>query len=299
MVGIFIFCLFRFSTPAEGQDLEPRAYARVPVNITLLSAGFTYSKGDVVTDATLNLKDLNAAVEVLSIGVGQTFRMFGLTTQAFVSLPFCITNATALVNGQSQTTNLSGFADMRFRLSALLLGAPPVSVADFAKQEVTRTILGASLSIQAPTGQYFSDKLINLGTGRWAFKPELALSQPISKRWLIDVYAGVWLFTANDSYYSGNVLRSQNGIVTFQSHVSYNIRPNMWTAFDATYYAGGNSTINGVPANDQVSNFRVGATLVLPTGRHSGLKIAFSKGAVVIKGTDFTKISVGWNYSWF
>ena len=298
-IGIILLLTLSIRQVSNAQDLEPRAYARVPINITILSPGFSYSKGNVVTDPAILLKDLNANVETFSLGLAHTFNLFGLSAQALAVLPFSFVNASAQGNGQLQTANRTGTADMRFRLSVLLLGGQAQKLQEFVKNNKPRTILGTSLTIQPPTGQYYPDKLINIGTGRWAFKPEIALSQPLGKQWLLDLYSAVWLFTKNNSFFPGQLLRSQNAIYTIQSHASYNIKPNLWAAFDATYYAGGNSTINGVAKDDQVSNFRLGGTLVLPTGKRSGLRLSLSKGAVVVKGTNFTTIAVGWNYSWF
>ena len=279
------------------QDLEPRAYLRLPVNANVILPGFNHSHGEVLTDPSVPLKDFKANVEMVTVGYAHTFSLFGLTAQAFGVLPICYARASALVFGQSQAVERKGTADMRFRLSVLLVGGKALTLSEFSKRKIG-TILGTSLTIQPPTGQYFSDKLVNLGTGRWAFKPEIALSQPISKRWLLDVYTAVWLFTDNNSYFTGHALRSQNAIGAVQSHLSYNISPFAWAAIDATYYVGGNSTVDGVANDDQVSNIRWGTTLVLPTGKRSGLKIAFSKGAVVVRGSNFTTVSLGWSYSW-
>jgi hypothetical protein len=143
------------------------------------------------------------------------------------------------------------------------------------------------------------EKLINLGTSRWAFKPELAISQPFGKRWIIDVYAGLWLFTKNDSYYPGSSVRTQNPLGSFQGHISYNIQPLMWAALDMTFYTGGNSEIDGVPNHDRQSNSRIGATMVLPVGKRNSLKFAFSTGAIIRSGADFSTFSVGWQTTFF
>ena len=297
--AIILFCILGSCFHGHGQDLEPRAYVRIPVDANILLTGFNHSHGEVLTDPSVPLKDFKANVEVFTLGYAHTFRLFGRTAQAFAMLPFCFAHANALVFGQFKAVDRTGAADIRARLSVLLLGGPALSLAEFAKKKKTGTILGTSLTIQPPTGQYFPDKLVNLGTGRWAFKPEIALSQPLSKRWVLDIYTAAWMFTDNHSYFPSNALRSQHVIGTLQSHLSYNISPFAWAALNATYYVGGNSSVNGVPANDQLSNFRLGATLVLPTGKRSGLKIAFSKGAVVVRGTNFTTASLGWSYSWF
>lgn len=295
----FLPCLLAFGMVIKAQDLEPRAYTWLPVNVTIITPGFGYSNGDVVTDPAIPIKDLKGKIGTISLGLAHTFNMFGLSAQVYGVLPYTKASASAVLNGQQRTEYRTGPSDMRFRISALLLGAPATALKDYAKRKAGRTILGASLTIQAPTGQYFPDKLINIGANRWAFKPELALSQPLKKQWLIDLYAAVWLYTPNNSYFTGNILRSQDPIGAFQAHTSYNFKPNLWAAINTTYYVGGNSSVNGITKDDRLSNFRVGATLVLPTGKKSALRIAYSSGAVVVVGTDFQSFSIGWTYSWF
>jgi len=283
---------------SPAQDLDPRAYARVPVNVTVLIAGFGYSHGGIVTDATLPVKDLTAKIGSPSIGVVHSFSLFGQTAQVSAALPYAWGDVSAIVGGTPQSTSRSGIGDMRLRFSYLILGAPATAPKDLAKAP-RKTILGTSLSIVAPTGQYMPEKLINLGTSRWALKPELAISQPVGKRWLIDVYAGLWLFTENDSYYPGTSVRTQDPLGSFQSHISYNIQPLMWAALDMTFYTGGNSSIDGVPNKDRQSNSRIGATMVLPVAKRNSLKFAFSTGAIIRSGADFSTFSVGWQTTFF
>lgn len=283
---------------SPAQDLDPRAYARIPVNVTVLIAGFGYSHGGIVTDATLPVEDLTAKIGSPSIGVFHSFSLFGQTAQVSAALPYAWGDVSAIVGGTPQSTTRSGISDMRFRFSYLLLGAPATAPKDLAKAP-RKTILGTSLSIVAPTGQYMPEKLINLGTSRWALKPELAISQPVGKRWLIDVYAGLWLFTKNDSYYPGTSVRTQDPLGSFQGHISYNIQPLMWAALDMTFYTGGNSSIDGVPNKDRQSNSRIGATMVLPVGKRNSLKFAFSTGAIIRSGADFSTVSVGWQTTFF
>jgi hypothetical protein len=295
LIAIFLFLMVEKS---KAQDLDPRAYARVPVNMTFLVTGFGYSHGGVLTEPTLPVTDLHAAVESLSFGCGYTFRLFGQTAQVSAALPYAWAQLTGNVGGAAQSTTRSGLSDMRLRFSMLLVGAPASTRAGLAKAE-RHTIIGTSLTIVAPTGQYFPEKLINLGTSRWSVKPEIALSQPLGRRWLIDFYSGLWLFTKNDSFYPGNSDRTQNPMGSFQGHISYNIQTRMWAAFDMTYYTGGTSSVNGTESNDRQSNSRIGGTIVLPIGKVHSVKIAFSTGAIIRAGADFTTISVGWQTSFF
>jgi hypothetical protein len=285
-------------TPLSAQDLDPRAYVKAPVNGTVLIAGYAHSEGGVLTDPTLPLEDLEATVNVTTLGLARTFGLFGKSAQLLCVLPYSWANASALVNGQLESTSRSGFADLRLRLSVLLLGGKAVTMSEFLKEN-NRTLIGASLMVITPTGQYFPDRLINLGTRRWSFKPEVALSHKIGKRWMLDFYSGVWIFTNNNTFYPGSSQRAQDPLVAFQTHISYNINPRMWIAFNATYYSGGQSSVNDVYKDDRQSNSRFGGTLVLPVGKRNALRIAYSRGAIIRVGADFSTISVGWTTSWF
>jgi len=295
--GVGLLCLLLLAAPVAAQDLDPRAYAHVPVNGTFLIWGFAVSHGGVVSDPTLPVTDINATVETPSVGVARSFSLFGKTAQAFGALPYSWAQVSGRVLEESRSITRAGLSDARLRLSVLLRGAPAASVVQFAKAP-RRTILGTSLTVVAPTGQFFPDRLINLGTNRWAFKPEFAVSQPMGQKWLLDVYSALWLFTANDSYFPGTLTRTQEPMGAFQAHLSYNFTRLLWAAFDATYYVGGRSTVDGIENNDRQSNSRVGATVAFPVGRRHSIKLAVSRGAIVRYGADFSTFSFGWQSAW-
>ena len=159
---------------ANAQALEPRAYTWVPVKVTSLTTGANLSFGDVVTDANLPVKDANATVGTLQLGVARSFSFFGLTAQAYGSLPLTKAKATGELNGVRRSQERTGTSDMTSGC-LLLRGAPATALKDFGKRKSGRTIIGTSLTIQAPTGQYFRDKLINLGTGRSGFQARICL----------------------------------------------------------------------------------------------------------------------------
>jgi hypothetical protein len=296
---IFISTIFLMyvTNPLEAQDLDPRAYVWVPIKGNFLSSGFAFSQGGVLTDPSLPIENLKASVQSLNIGYARSFNLLGKTATAFAAIPYSWAQASADVNGIRESITRSGFSDMRMRLSVLLLGAPATPIEKFA-QKKQKTILGLSLTITAPTGQYFSDKLINLGTNRWSYKPELALSHPIGKHWLIDVYTGLWLFTQNDRFYTGKSIRTQEPMGSFQGHLSYTIKPKMWLAVDATYYSGGNSSINGIDKDDRQNNSRIGVTFVFPVMKRGSLRLAASTGAIIRSGADFNTFSIGWQTTW-
>jgi hypothetical protein len=292
-----LLCLLLLAAPLSAQDLDPRAYARVPVGGTFLVAGFAVSHGGIVSDPALPVTDIDATVETTSLGIARSFSLFGKTAQAFGVLPYSWAQVSGKVLEQSRSITRAGLSDTRVRLSVLLRGAPAASLLEVMKAP-RRTILGASLMVVAPSGQFFPDRLINLGTNRWAFKPEFAVSHPMGERWLLDTYAALWLFTGNDSFYPGTAVRTQAPMGAFQGHLSYSFKPQLWAAVDATYYVGGRTTVNGIDSNDQQSNSRVGATFAFPVGRRHSIKLAASTGAIVRSGADFTTVSIGWQTGW-
>jgi hypothetical protein len=208
-------------------------------------------------------------------------------------LPYSWAQLSGKVVGEDSSITRSGLGDTRFRLSVLLLGAPATTLQEFVKSS-PQTVLGASLTVIAPTGQVLSDKLINLGTNRWSFNPEIGLSYMLTKQWYIDLYTGVWLFTNNNSFYPGNSLRRQDPLIAVQTHISYNFNPLMWAAIDFTYYTGGQSSVNDVYNDDRQNNSRIGGTFNFPLTKTSSIKIAYSTGAIIRFGSNFSTISAAW-----
>ena len=186
---------------------------------------------------------------------------------------------------------------MRLRVSLNLLGPGAMTREAFATAP-RKTILGLSLTVQAPTGQYDETRLINLGTNRWAFKPEVGVSVPAG-RWFLDLYAGAWFFTSNEEFYPGESTRRQEPLGSLQAHASYTFKSRAWLAFDATWYGGGESTIDDGPPSIRQSNTRLGGTCSLPITPSQSIKIAASTGAAARTGTDFDTYLVGWQMTWF
>jgi hypothetical protein len=160
-----------------------------------------------------------------------------------------------------------------------------------------KTNVGISVVVSAPTGQYDPARAISIGTNRWAFKPEVGLTHAFRKTRLnLDAYAAAWIYTTNNDYQGGT--RSQEPIYNSQFHLSYDVRPRFWLAFDANFYRGGLTTRNGVTGNDLQKNSRIGTTASFPLARRQSIKASFSAGAVTRIGGNFKTVSVGYQYLW-
>jgi len=283
---------------AIAQDLEPRAYTAAPIGTNFVGIAGGHSSGGVVFDSSLPITNVQATINSTAIGGGRTFSFLGRTALAVATFPYVWGSVTGQVDEQNASITRSGLVDPRLKLSINLVGGRALTLQEFATKKRPTTIIGVSVTVVPPLGQYDPQKLINLGSNRWAFKPEAGYSRAI-KNWTLDGYAGVWLFTANDRYFTGASIRSQQPVLALQGHTSYTIRPRLWVAFDATWYSGGTTIVDGIDKQNPQSNIRIGATFSFPLTRHQSIKTAYSRGAATRIGQDFTTISAAWQYSWF
>jgi hypothetical protein len=159
-------------------------------------------------------------------------------------------------------------------------------------------VVGVSLTAVVPTGQYDPRRLINLGSNRWSFKPEVGLSKPVGRRWTFEVAGGVWLFTENNNFFAGS-RREQRPLASLQAHAIYTLRQRMWVALDGTFYSGGRTVLDGVKKDDSQSNSRLGGTFSYPFGKRHSLKVVFGSGLTARFGGKLTSLAVGWQYTWF
>ena len=297
-VLIFGFIGFSVCTAATAvaQDLEPRAYAAAPVGANFIVVAGGHSTGGVLTDPSLPVEDVEATVNAATLGAGTTFSLFGRTALVVAAFPYAVAHAAGRVEETTASISRSGLVDPRLKLSVNLVGGRALRPEEFVKTK-RPTIVGVSLSVAPPLGQYDPSKLINLGANRWSFKPEVGISRLINN-WTVDGYAGVLLFTTNDQFYTGSSIRTQDPIFALQGHVSYTFKPRLWLAFDGTWYSGGTTSINGVDKQDLIRNSRFGATASFPLFRQQSLKFAFSRGATTRVGANFTTASVAWQFSW-
>jgi len=294
---VMLIAIFILPCNIHAQDLEPRAYSPSPVGTSFLVVGFGRSSGGVVTDPTIPITDVHATVYTPFTGVGHTFGLFGRQTLVTAALPYAWGKVTGEVGEEEGEVTRSGLADTSLKFAINLHGSPAQSFAEFARTPHKSFILASSLSISAPSGQYDGTKLINLGTNRWAIKPEIGFSYP-AKKFYFDVYLAAASFTENTQFYPGQSIRKQDILASVQGHVSYTVRRGMWMAFDSTWFGGGAVHINGGPATGRLDNSRIGATMSAPIGKWQSVKASYSSGVSERVGTNFRTVSVGWQYVW-
>jgi hypothetical protein len=296
VTGGLLSILLLGAAGVAAQELNPRAYAPMPTggNIVMLSYG--RSSGGVLFDPSLPVEEVQATIHSGVLLYGRSFGLFGRSANAGIALPYAWGEMDGLLAGEYQRISRSGLGDLRGQLTVNVLGGPALTPREFASHRPT-TILGLSLAVAAPSGQYDPAKLINIGSNRWSFKPEVGFSKT-KGRWYLELYGGVWVFGTNTDFFGGSV-REQDPIGAFQAHVSYTFRPRLWLAGDATFYTGGRTTVDGEARADLQRNSRLGVTLALPVGRRSAFKVAWATGITTRTGADFDLLGVAFQTVWF
>jgi hypothetical protein len=279
----------------HAQEIEPRAYSPSPSGVNFLIAVAGYSEGGVLTDPSLPVTDIEAQIDALGLGYGRTFDFVGRSANFALAMPYIKVDASGNIGEQRTSVTREGWGDAKLRLAMNLIGGPAMTPREFMQRE-PKTTLGVSLTVNIPTGEYLPDKLVNIGTHRWAAKTELGVTHPIGK-WLLEGYLGAWWFEDNDKFFGGQ-RREQDPLASIQMHVSYTFKPRLWLALNTTYYEGGQTTLNGVSKQDRQSNSRAGLTFSMPLGKDYSLKLNWSRGATTRIGSNFSTFGLGLQYAW-
>ncbi len=280
---------------ALAQEMEPRSYANAPVGLNFLIAGYVYTSGGVAFDTSLPLTNPDLKTHSGVLAYGRVLDLWGKSAKLNVIFPFTDLRGTADLAGQPVERDISGLADPVIKLSVNVYGAPALALKEFAGYQQD-LIIGASLRVTAPLGQYDSAKLVNIGTNRWSFKPEVGVSKALGP-WTLEGTAAVTLFTDNNDFFRRNH-RSQDPLYSFEAHVIYSASAGIWGSLDATYFTGGRTTVNGILNNDLQQNWRLGATLALPLDRYNSIKLYASRGVSSRTGNDFDLAGIAWQHRW-
>jgi len=283
-----------FAGRAGAQDLVVGAYAPAPVKVNIATFVYSFNKGDMTFDPALPVEDGRATIHAGAVAYTRSLSLAGRFSSVGVLVPIFNGTVEGLLAGKFEQRTRHGLGDLGMRFAVNLVGARAMTPKQFAAYQQT-TILGFSLSVVAPTGQYDSSRLINLGTNRWAFKPEVGFSRRRG-RWTIEVDGSGTFYTDNSNFNNG-ATREQAPIAAIQGHLMYTVRKGFWIAGDANFWRGGRTTVNGADSTLEQKNSRVGFTMALPIKARQ-IRIACAFGAYTRIGGDFATIGVSYSHAW-
>jgi hypothetical protein len=287
--------LLAAATAARAQDIEPRAYSNAPIGVNFLLGGYAYTQGSLPTDTSVPITDSHLTTSSALLGYGHVFELLGQSAKVSLVAPYSWLGGNAVFNGQPIQRSVNGLTDTSARVSVNFYGAPAMDLQEFRNYHQD-LILGGSLAVTAPIGQYDSSRLVNLGTNRWSIRPELGASKALGPL-TIELAAGPTFFTDNTNFLNGHT-RSQAPIVSVQGHAIYDFGFGIWGSFDAQYFTGGSTAIDGMGNQDLQRNWRLGGTLALPLSPNYSLKLFASSGVSARTRNNYNLIGILLQYRW-
>lgn len=296
LASLSAILFFSGTTVAFAQELEPGHYQNAPTGVNVALASIGFSRGNVLFDAALPVSDVRAQVEVLGLAYVRTLGIAGRSAKFDAQIPLTWSEFTGLVAGQERTRSPRGLADPRFRLAVNLVGSPALSLPEFANYR-QHVILGVSLQVAPPLGQYDPDRYINLGAHRWSFRPEVGVSYARG-RLILEGAGGAWFFTANNNFVAATT-QTQSPLSFAKANAIWTIRRGLWLAGSWGFAHGGQTRVDGVVTNALQRNDRLAATLLVPVGKSAALRVVYTSGLSTRSGADFDSLAIGGQYSWF
>jgi hypothetical protein len=277
------------------QELEPRSLTNLPLGTNFAVAGYQYTSGNLLFDPTAPLEDVQARLNSFVLAYARSINLFGLSAKVDAVLPYGIGNWDGLYTGIDTATFRSGFADLRARLSVNFIGAPALEMTDYANYKPD-LISGISVQLFMPTGQYFEDRLINLGTNRWIVKAQWGIAKYFNS-FILEFYTAAWLFTKNNSFWGGNTVTTQP-LFTFKTHGIWTFNNRTWLAGSLGYGIGARGTINEDQKENRISTLRFALNYAIPLGRQHTIKFVGTSAIRFERGPDIDAISVLYQYRW-
>ena len=283
------------ASAAHGQEIEARAFTNTPVGVNFLIGGYAFTRGALSFDPALPITDARFETSSMVLAYARSFDILGMSALFDANVPVTWLSGSALVAGQPVERWVTGLQDARFRLSLNFVGAPALSLEDFRsyRQDL---IVGARLQLSVPTGQYDSNRLVNLGTNRWFVRPELGMSKAIGPVTL-EASAAATFFTDNTNAFGG-ATRSQQPIYSIQGHAIYNFGAGPWVSLDVLYFTGGRTAVNGVGKDDLLRTWRLGVSLSVPVSARYSIRFFASRGVSARTGNDYGLVGLAVQYRW-
>lgn len=278
--SVLFFLALMLPCTLAAQEMSPRAYWPAPTGTQVVTVGASYTTGDTVPDPSLPITGLDSNITTGFVGYLRTLDLFGRSANLIFEVPYADGDTKSIHEELgSIKREYKGLGDIAATLSYNILGAPAMTPADFAElRRNPRPIVGLSLKVVAPTGDYDNDRIINVGANRWAAKAEIGSMYVLSAKWLLEFEAGAWFFDDNDDFLGRT--KEQNEIYAAELHLIRRFSPGFWGSLDVNAYKGGRSKVDGVRLNDLQRDSKVGITLAFPVVASHALKMSYTHGSV-------------------
>ena len=281
----------------QAQELEPRRWSHLPVGINFAALAYAYTDGNIFLDPAIVVEDAQAEIHSLGLGYIRTFGLFGKSARVDVVAPFSNGYWEGQIDGEFASTRRQGFGDPRVRLAINFFGSPAQTPAEFAGYK-TNTVAGAALEVTVPIGEYFKDRLVNLGSNRWVFRPMVGVVHTRGK-WDFEATASAWYYGDNDDYQAPGRMLEQDALYAVQLHVIHTFRPGLWASVSGAYGTGARAIVAGVRNPYDQANILWALSVGFPIDRRQGIKVAYQIGRKTETiGVDYERVIVAYSLMW-
>ena len=298
-VGLALAALL-LARPCQGQEIEPRRWSHLPIGANFIGGAYAYSVGDILLDPALRIENAQFDLQTFALKYIRSFELLGKSARFDLTQAYQIGTWTGLLNGAPARAEREGLTDTSLRFAVNLYGAPPLAGKEFAEYRAKaecETIIGMGLVVQLPTGQYYDDKLINLGTNRFSFRPQFGVVRNVGK-WSGELNTAATFFTANDAFFNGKRLE-QDPVFSADANLIYTFLPGLWLAASVGYGDGGLTVVNGVANNDRQNNLGWGLGLGIPLSHTLGVKLGYTGTRTQARtGSDVDTFTCAFSLMW-
>lgn len=274
--SLFLSLGFFCAIQTFSQDVEPRRWASMPLGLNAIGVGYAYTSGDVFFDPLLGAEDVTYKGNSFVASYVRPFKLWNKLARVDVLVPFSSSKWQGLLSGEPTSVQRTGFADSRIRFSLNLSGPPPVGPKELQEYRLNNpvfTTFGVSMAITFPFGEYFNDKLINLGANRFIIRPQAGLVHYWGP-WSFEFTGSVLFFTNNNDFFN-NQVQKKDPMFAFQTHLIRQFGKKYWASASAGYNQGASSVVNQQFNDDQRANFVTALSIGTSFAGNQGIKVAY------------------------
>lgn len=297
LMVVLLLVALAFPEQAKAQDLEPRRWSHLPSGMKVVSLGYAYTDSFVYFSPFWTITDASAEINSFGVGALYTFSMAGKSARVSFLLPYVSGHWEGKVGDEFASVSRNGIADPRLRLSVNLYGAPALKGADFARyhaQHPSNTVVGASVAVSAPLGQYYKEKLINISSNRWSVRPQIGVVHSRGP-WSFELTGSVFFFSDNKQFFDSTRLE-QKPMYAAQAHVVYDFRPGLWVSLSTAYGARGRVYLENQKTDFEVDNWLWAASFGFPIGKTQSVRLAWLSGRTQNDvGRDSDNLMLSWS----
>jgi hypothetical protein len=211
------------------------------------------------------------------VGYAHTFALFDRSAMAAVILPMGRISGDVVVGGKTVNQQTSGFGDPMLEFDINLIGPRSQKNIPDAMRYEPGFSLDLLTDLALPIGEYDNTKQLNIGQNRWYGRIGMPVTVQLGpwipgQRTTLEFLPAVWLFGDNTDYV-GTTMKT-DPMYQLDAHLTRDFTEHAWGSLDASWYSGGQATINGVKGS-KLNNLGVGLTLGYTVNDNLNLTVGY------------------------